>query len=464
MSATAPVQFSNFLDNFAEFPSFFDGILLALAFSKRYADRDIPLLQDGTSQQFTGHLLSQNTVIHRIATEFQQVFQDDYCEIALSDQKDLDDGSRISSVFQGSTTGSNRSGAEVQVLLGSPTDDVNDMKMLFEGIVDSTDLAEVGEEDLKLRLVSMVKKLGGEFMRVFTRENYPLIDDALIGQVIPYVFGDWQTDVGSLYPIPAYYVGNGNFKIADHEIAEVGAAIVVRDGKYQPFGFTADLENGELKLSNYHRRQGDQVFVKCKGYRAGDVTVADTPANVALVIIRDIMEFFDIQFLNWDQFDGYTKHLKVRRWIGDKILAEDLLQSLVDEVGAHLAMRYDYTQLEPTGIRIEPYVANFARLQNEVDQTNQYEDYDNIGSFTEVLDPLRLYANKIEWTAGIDPSGRVWTSGEIEDTSETSLSNIKERSLQRNYQWIYRTGDAHALASRELYRRIIRVADKAGGY
>lgn len=434
------------LDTFSTYPASYSGIpvvLISLATpgtDKFLSDRDMSIKNGANNVQLIG-LLSDNIRIEQISSELQSTFQDDIASIVISNVKDLKSASRFITDIQ------NNPGRSISVFWGISGDTLENYKLLFSGRIDRTYPYAVSAESVTINATGKLKS-NGPITRKFSSKEFPSIDDESMGNVIPYVFGDWVNDTDGLCLVPTTWIGSADFKISDHAIESINKAVVIRNGQWKFFNFTADIINAELFLLDYQHAKGDKVYVQCKGYDIGGSIAAEKIDDISLAILR-IAGYTNGQFVPAE--DLFTSHIKMRRIVDSEYVAEDMLQEVLRECGYQKSSSFVYdgpgfTPYEK--VTLKPFVPNFGRLKSEYDSTKNFQDFDVIGNWEEPLDPIRLYANRIEWTASD-------FTGVVEHSSEITSRGIAKVNL--DYKWIYRSTDCQALASRELYRRIMRV-------
>jgi len=424
--------------------------IISISPPHKWADRDVAVRDGAVHHLYRNRLIAEGSNHERIAMEFQDTFQDETCQIVLSDEPDLYDEFKPSDDFEGGANNTRAAGISMTVKIAEPESDETDHLLLFKGFIDKTFALSRETDKITLKGVSVLKTRSQDISKVFNRDDYPDVEEDALGKVIPIVFGDFENDVDGEYKIRAYRITKEKWKASALSLGSVKNAILVREGKFRNVSFSTDLLNGEVTITGQDMRLGDQVYLQATGARASEGYAATTPADIALVILRDIMKFQNKHFVNFGQFDSYTRDLSMRRIVTELIRPEDLLQSLAREVGAVVSIRYVQGADPDYGIHLIPFHAAMGRLQGEVDAMKHLRDWDFFPGFREIVDPNRLYSNKFSWESDAD-----FRSGFTEHDEEYETIGRQERTFK--FEWVYHSFECDSLAKRELKRRGMRV-------
>jgi len=437
-------------DNFSTYPAsvrpaiLVDFLLDLLTL--RYSDIYLSVLNNGVNTPYTGKVF-QNVTVRLESLEFDSSYRDSCVDLTLSNFDIGATDTRVSDLID--TTAF--LGRACNVLFGDVSEDHDSAKLLFSGIIDVDSPPRIKPDRVDFRICDLFGKMGS-FVRSFSLSDYPDMDSSVVGKVIPWVFGDWVSDVDDMYLIPAYWIGANRYKIADHELFSIDDVIVARGNDWKPVIFYPNLPLGEMTI-DHERAPGDQVFVKCKGLPiASGGAVADTPALVVETIVKNVFSLSSSVFGNKADYDSITNHLKVRRYIKSDVEAADLLQSLAGETNSYLSHRFFSGQTPINQIYVIPYKPWFGRLQTDVDSTKQFEDYDVIkADIIEKMDSRRYFANRLNWKTASN-----WFSGDLIEQSGI-LTVLDRMQVNKTYDWLYLPSDVRATASRELALRSEKV-------
>ena len=230
-------------DTYPKFPTVVvltDLGLLSINPPHTWADKDVAIKSGATYKLYRNRLVTQGSNVRRIAMEFQETYMDETAAIVLSDEPDLYDQFKPSDDFEGGSRQTRASGVQMSIRLAEPEAEETDQFLLFKGFIDKTFSLSRGVDTITLNGVSVLKARSKDASKLFSRDDYPDVEDDALGKAIPIVIGDFENNVDGDHKVRAYRISKTKWKASSLSLASIKSVIIKREGRYRNVSFSTD--------------------------------------------------------------------------------------------------------------------------------------------------------------------------------------------------------------------------------
>lgn len=313
----------------------------------------------------------------------------------------------------------------VKVYIGKGRD-INDYSIDFHGIIKFPGGIEFDRKEVRIKLRDARNKDVVMLpINKYWESNYPNLEDGAEGNPIPIVYGDFSD-----MEVPATCINTSinEFKIADHSIYDI--VQVYKNGGAVSHS-NEDLENATFRISSYDP-DNDTVTVKLIGKIEGYV---GGPTGIIEDILENYLEVSadNIDYTSFTELDAETGDMKCRRYIGDELSSNTLLEELAIEC------------LFDIFIDNDKYTVRSRRPTTLIDST-----FDTMtiapNSLNVEGDPENLYNNRIKCNYVYDPvEEKFWS---VHEANQTTEQERVQQTITRNidFNWLYEYDDVFAVA------------------